>query len=78
MFHYYESHPIEGKSFMSGFMANQAGWVDILPPSTFLESDLGGDSFLVVDVGGNIGHDLEKFRQLYLKVASRLYLKDRP
>lgn len=81
MFHYYQFHPVEGESFnhvMGGVMANQAGWIDIFPPNTFLESDLGGDSPLIVDVGGNIGHDLEKFRQVYPETASRLYLEDRP
>ena len=81
MFHYYESHPVEGESFnhvMGGVMANQAGWVDIFPADSLLESDSDSDSPLVVDVGGNIGHDIEKFRQRFPKAASRLYLEDRP
>lgn len=64
---------------MGGVMANQAGWVDILPPNTFLESDSGDDSPLVVDVGGNIDHDLKEIPTvLYPGAASRLDLKDRP
>lgn len=81
MFHYYESHPVEGESFnhvMGGVMANQAGWVDIFPHNAILESDSDSESPLVVDVGGNIGHDMEKFRQLHPETASRLYLEDRP
>lgn len=81
MFHYYESHPVEGESFnhvMGGVMANQAGWVDIFPHQKILGSDMDSDSPLLVDVGGNIGHDMEKFRQIYPMTASRLYLEDRP
>lgn len=31
---------------------------------------------LVVDVGGNISHDIEKFHQVYPETAHRLYLQD--
>ena len=81
MFHYYVSHPVEGESFnhvMGGVMANQAGWVDIFPHETLLDSDVDSNSPLVVDVGGNIGHDIEKFRQKNPDTAPRLYLEDRP
>jgi hypothetical protein len=81
MFHYYEAHPVEGASFdqvMGGVMANQARWVDIFPSQSLLNTDKGGDSPLVVDVGGNIGHDIEKFREMHPETAARLYLEDRP
>ncbi|KAI0139592.1 S-adenosyl-L-methionine-dependent methyltransferase [Hypoxylon sp. NC0597] len=80
MFNYYESHPIEGASFdhvMGGVMANQAGWLEIFPHNKLLDT---GDSQspLVVDVGGNIGHDIERFREAHPETAHRLYLEDRP
>lgn len=86
MFHYYQAHPVEGASFnhvMGGVMANQARWVDIFPSHTLLEAPKGsgqqpGDGPLVVDVGGNIGHDIEKFRAEHPETAGRLYLEDRP
>ena len=81
MFHYYEAHPVEGASFnhvMGGVMANQARWVDIFPSHILLETEKGGEMPLVVDVGGNIGHDIEKFREVHPEAASRLYLEDRP
>ncbi|RMZ75272.1 hypothetical protein DV737_g5365, partial [Chaetothyriales sp. CBS 132003] len=31
-----------------------------------------------VDVGGNVGHDMERFRQAHPETAARLYLQDRP
>ncbi|KAJ6143600.1 S-adenosyl-L-methionine-dependent methyltransferase [Penicillium samsonianum] len=66
MFAYYNENPREGASFnhvMGGVMADQATWLDIIPPERFLD---GADPSqpLVVDVGGNIGHDIEKFRQI--------------
>ncbi|MCJ1317167.1 hypothetical protein MMC15_002490 [Xylographa vitiligo] len=81
MFHYYQTHPAEGASFdhvMGGVMANQARWVDIFPSQTLLDTDRGGASPLVVDVGGNIGHDIEKFRKTHPETAARLYLEDLP
>ncbi|KAK3940206.1 O-methyltransferase-domain-containing protein [Diplogelasinospora grovesii] len=81
MFHYYQAHPVEGASFdhvMGGVMANQARWVDIFPSKTLIDTAKGGDSPLVVDVGGNIGHDIDKFRETHPETAARLYLEDLP
>ncbi|KAL7928632.1 S-adenosyl-L-methionine-dependent methyltransferase [Trichoderma chlorosporum] len=80
LFKYYAENPREGASFnhvMGGVMANQASWVNIIPAETFIN---GSDPAqpLVVDVGGNVGHDIEKFRKVFPETASRLYLEDRP
>lgn len=80
MFHFYQENTVEGESFnhvMGGVMATQAGWLDIFPHETIVSS-AKPDGPLVVDVGGNIGHDLERFRQAYPQTASRLYLEDLP
>jgi hypothetical protein len=80
MFNYYESHPIESASYnhvMGGVMENQAGWLDIFPHQILLDT-ANPQSPLVVDVGGNIGHDIERFREAHPEVAHRLYLEDRP
>ena len=79
LFQYYDAHPREGKSFsnvMGGVMAHQAGWLDIYPHERLLESD--PNLPLLVDVGGNIGYDIERFRQAHPQTAARLYLQDRP
>lgn len=79
LFHYYDAHPREGQSFnhvMGGVMAHQAGWLDIFPHNNLLNSDIGLP--LLVDVGGNVGHDMERFRQAHPETAARLYLQDRP
>lgn len=81
IFDYYQAHPIEGASFnhiMGGVMANQAGWVDIFPPQRLFDTDKGDNTPLVVDVGGNIGHDIEIFRESRPETAARLYLEDLP
>jgi hypothetical protein len=80
MFDYYAANPREGESFnhvMGGVMARQAGWLDIYPHQRVLETAVG-DGPLVVDVGGNIGHDMERFREAHPETAGRLYLQDRP
>ncbi len=38
-------------------MVHQAGWLDIFPYNTLLDSDALQP--LLVDVGGNVGHDIE-------------------
>jgi hypothetical protein len=80
MFDYYASHPREGESFnhiMGGVMARQTGWLEIYPDERVLETALA-DGPLVVDVGRNIGHDMQRFRAAHPEIASRLYLQDRP
>jgi hypothetical protein len=50
-------------------MANQAGWLDIFLHERILETS-HEDTPLVVDIGGNIGHDMERFRQAHSETAS--------
>ena len=78
MFHFYQESRVEGESFnqvMGGVMANQSGWLEIFPHGTLL-STAKPDGPLLVDVGGNIGHDLDRFYQVHPETGSRLYLED--
>ena len=84
LFDYYKANPQEGKSFnsvMGGVMAHQASWLTIYPHETLLHSSSETSSanvpVILVDVGGNVGHDLERFRLLYPGLAERLVLQDR-
>lgn len=59
LFQYYDTHPRQGKSFnnlMGGVRVHQAGWLDIFPHNTLLDSNPLQP--LLVDVGGNVGHDI--------------------
>ncbi|KAI1645978.1 S-adenosyl-L-methionine-dependent methyltransferase [Daldinia loculata] len=79
LFQYYDSHSREGQSFnhvMGAVMAQQASWLDIIPHDRIVADHLSGQP-LVVDVGGNIGHDLERFREAHPETATDLYLQDR-
>jgi hypothetical protein len=82
LFKYYQTHSREGQSFnniMGGVMANQAGMLDIYPYDALNDSKPGGSAVpLLVDVGGNVGHDIEKFRARQPQAASRLVLQDLP
>ncbi|KZL80419.1 s-adenosyl-l-methionine-dependent methyltransferase [Colletotrichum incanum] len=80
MFHFYQENKVEGESFnqvMGGVMATQAGWLEIFPHDKLLTS-VKKDGPLLVDVGGSIGHDMERFRKAHPETASRLYLEDLP
>lgn len=88
LFDYYDANPDKGNTFnhvMSGVMATQASWLDIFPHERFVQKDscsrcapVDKDSAIVVDVGGNVGHDLERFRKAHPDVAAKLVLQDRP
>lgn len=80
LFAYYDAHEREGKSFnnmMGAVMANQASWLDIYPHQTLLDADGDHTAPLLVDVGGSVGHDIERFRQAHPEAAARLVLQDR-
>ncbi|KAL4867610.1 hypothetical protein BDV12DRAFT_209748 [Aspergillus spectabilis] len=84
LFQYYSENPREGAAFsqiMGGVIAaHQASWLDIIsvPEHILADADPDPTSPLLVDIGGNIGHDLENFRVAYPDLASRLYLQDLP
>ncbi|KAL4794686.1 S-adenosyl-L-methionine-dependent methyltransferase [Aspergillus venezuelensis] len=82
LYAYLAENPREGASFnsiMSGVAATLPSWFDMLPVhERILEgADTDPTSPLFVDIGGNVGHDTERFRQVYPDLASRLYLEDR-
>lgn len=80
LFDHHKVHVREGESFnhaMGGILENEASWLSVYPHETLVNS-AANDSPILVDVGGGIGHDLERFRAHHPKVADRLFLQDRP
>ncbi|KAL4965975.1 S-adenosyl-L-methionine-dependent methyltransferase [Aspergillus stella-maris] len=82
LYAYLAEHPREGASFnsiMTGVAETLPSWTDMLPVQERIlqGADTDPTSPLIVDIGGNVGHDTERFRQAYPDLASRLYLQDR-
>ena len=80
LFHYYGALPREGESInhvMGDVMAHQAGWLDIFPHNTLLETS-SVLLPLLADAGGNVSHDMERFRKPHPETAARFYIEDRP
>ena len=55
-------------------------WFEVFPVSEQLceEPCLGPEEALIVDVGGNRGHDLIAFKERYPEMSGRLILQDLP
>ncbi|KAI5271725.1 S-adenosyl-L-methionine-dependent methyltransferase [Aureobasidium subglaciale] len=79
IFDFFATNPSRAKTFnnaMTGYGAEKCSWLDIYPTDDLLDGAIDGP--LLVDVGGNIGHDIEKFRKKHLNTAPRLILQDLP
>lgn len=64
---------------MQGRNDGNPRWLDYFPASTQV-ADLSPalDAVTIVDVGGNLGHDLKLFQQRYPEIRGRLVLMDLP
>ncbi|KAH7305261.1 S-adenosyl-L-methionine-dependent methyltransferase [Stachybotrys elegans] len=81
MYDYYEQNSKEGATFnnIMGSVMTKKSMLDLYPyeePSDSLPND--SPTPLLVDVGGNVGHDIIKILTEQPDVASRLVLQDRP
>ncbi|KKK13220.1 putative O-methyltransferase, partial [Aspergillus rambellii] len=66
-------------SYMSSRRQGKPNWFDVYPVERLGEpSATQEDEVLVVDVGGNQGHDLIRFRERYPDLKGRLVLQDLP
>ncbi len=67
-------------TFMSGMRLNRKHWIDWFPFEAEILSTTSdpSDIILVVDVGGGIGHDLERLLSKYPSAKGRLILQDLP
>lgn len=65
--------------FMTDHAANRPTWLELYPAERLLPAKPGsGQPTTVVDVGGGLGHDLEKFRAAFPGKTGRLVVQDQP
>lgn len=67
--------------YMAGRREGQIRWLDVFPVASQLEGKTtrdGDDNVLLVDIGGNQGHDLKIFHERFPELPGRLILQDLP
>ena len=83
MFEYIAARPALHAQFnhlMGGYRLGRPSWFssEIYPVRELLLDGYDASSVLLVDVGGNMGHDLLKFKQAFPDVQGHLVLQDTP
>lgn len=68
-------------NLMSGYRQGRPSWMDkgFFPVESILFNEFdpsSGDGALLVDIGGNVGHDLEEFRSKHPAHPGKLVLQD--
>ncbi|KAK1751998.1 S-adenosyl-L-methionine-dependent methyltransferase [Echria macrotheca] len=82
MFEYLAAFPPFNEQFnhhMGGYRLGRPSWFDpaVYPVSdALLGNDIKADDVLLVDIGGNMGHDLTRFRAAFPDAPGRLILQD--
>jgi O-methyltransferase len=64
-------------NFMSGYASDSGIWLDVYPIERLLNG-AAPDGPLLVDIGGGVGHDIEKFRKKHPQDRGRLIVQDLP
>ncbi|KAJ5550319.1 hypothetical protein N7535_001740 [Penicillium sp. DV-2018c] len=81
-FEWLSSHPNQQELFNSYMASRREGkpmWFDIYPVERLFGHAVPyEDTVFIVDVGGNQGHDLGKFRKAYVHLPGKLVLQDLP
>ncbi|GAD96230.1 O-methyltransferase [Paecilomyces variotii No. 5] len=66
-------------SYMSSRRQGKPSWFETYPVQDLLDGAIQReDAVFIVDVGGNHGHDLQKFNEMFPTVPGRLVLQDLP
>jgi hypothetical protein len=66
-------------AYMAGRRGGQLRWLDVYPAASQLEGKTTSrDDVLLVDIGGNQGHDLKYFQERHPDLPGRLILQDLP
>ncbi|KAJ5835382.1 hypothetical protein N7447_001408 [Penicillium robsamsonii] len=81
-FEWLSSHPEQQELFNSYMASRREGkpmWYDIYPVERLFGHAVPyKDTVFLVDIGGNEGHDLSKFRREYSSLPGRMVLQDLP
>jgi len=85
MFEHLHANPPYGFQFnhhMGGYRQGRPSWMDagFYPVQERLVdgANTGPEDVLLVDIGGNLGHDLDEFRRKHPDAPGRLILQDLP
>lgn len=84
LFDYFEKTPDQRKYFddyMSVRREGLSSWYEVFPMASYLGTGVSRDdpeTVLLVDVGGNWGHELRNFHKAHSEVPGRLILQDLP
>ncbi|KAL1855243.1 hypothetical protein VTK73DRAFT_8590 [Phialemonium thermophilum] len=85
LFEHLQANPPYGEQFnhhMGGYRQGRPSWMDdgFYPVKERLieGADTGPDAAFLVDIGGNLGHDLDEFRRKHPNAPGRLILQDLP
>lgn len=74
-----KGHQALFNSYMASRRHGRPSWFDVYPIERLAEQAIDhDDAVFVVDVGGNQGHDLMRFREKHPKVPGRLVVQDLP
>lgn len=66
-------------SYMSSRREGKPNWFDIYPVERLIDGSIHHpEAVLLVDIGGNQGHDLEKLQASFSGLSGRLILQDMP
>ncbi|KAH7034612.1 hydroxyindole O-methyltransferase [Microdochium trichocladiopsis] len=83
VFTHFQENPPNGPRFnnlMSGYRQGRPSWMDkdFFPVEEKMIDgfDPSGDGVLLVDIGGNVGHDLDEFRRKFPDHPGKLVLQD--
>ncbi|KAJ5115004.1 hypothetical protein NUU61_000763 [Penicillium alfredii] len=72
---------IQFNNHMSAYHQGRPSWMDVGfydVPGLIKQANTGEQDVLLVDVGGNVGHDLSEFRRKWPNAPGRLVLQDLP
>lgn len=75
----HKSHQDLFNSYMSSRREGKPNWFDTYPIQRLMEGAVNHpEAVFLVDIGGNQGHDLERFHAGYPELPGRLILQDLP